>query len=211
MANSWSDPDHSHRYLARAADLPHREEGEFVLLDDLRDVLPGRVLDLGCGDGRLAALVLDAYPGSTAVCVDFSDTMLVAAAARFGDSVGVEIVRHDLSEPLPSTGPFDRPFDAVVSSLAIHHMTDDRKPELDREVADLLRDGGVFANLDVVASPTPKLHARWRDDMGVSDDRSDVLRDVASQLQWLSDAGFEDVDCIWKWRSVALMRGQRRG
>jgi hypothetical protein len=27
------------------------------------------------------------------------------------------------------------------------------------------------------------------------------------QLQWLREAGLEDVDCIWKWRSLALLRG----
>ena len=96
-----------------------------------------------------------------------------------------------------------------MSSLAIHHVSDDRKRTLFAEAAALLAPGGVFANLDIVASPTQALHDRWREEMGARDDPSDVLRDVESQLRWLRDAGLDDVDCIWKWRSLALMRGQR--
>jgi hypothetical protein len=45
--------------------------------------------------------------------------------------------------------------------------------------------------------------------MGARDDPSDVLRDLESQLTWLREAGLAHVDCIWKWRSLALMRGER--
>jgi tRNA (cmo5U34)-methyltransferase len=206
MRNSWSDPDHSARYLARAGDIPHRHEGDGVILDDVVGTLPGPVLDLGCGDGRLSALVLDAFPGSTALLLDFSPTMLAAARRRFDGHDGVRVVRHDLDDPLP-TG---ERFAAVISSLAIHHVDDDRKRVLFSEIADRLEDGGVFCNLDVVRSPTPALHARWRADMGVEDDPSDHLTAVGDQLGWMRDAGLDDVDCIWKWRGLALMRGARR-
>ena len=65
MPNSWVDGDKAKEYLGRADTLPHRGEGEGVLVRDLAGALPGRVLDLGCGDGRLTALVLAAYPEST--------------------------------------------------------------------------------------------------------------------------------------------------
>jgi SAM-dependent methyltransferase len=206
MKNSWSDAAHSAAYLSRAAEVPHRGEGEAVLVSDLSTVLPGRLLDLGCGDGRLAALVLDAYPGSRAIGLDFSATMLEAARRRFDGNDAAEVRHHDLDEALDVDGPFD----AVVSSLAIHHVDDERKRALFREVADRLAPGGVFCNLDVVASPTAALHERWRVEIGVEDDPSDRLTDVASQLGWYLEAGLVDVDCIWKWRGLALMRGERR-
>jgi SAM-dependent methyltransferase len=163
------------------------------------------VLDLGCGDGRLAALVLDAYPESTAVCVDMAPTMLAAAAARFDGDPRVTFVQARLDDPLPLAGPFD----VIVSSLAIHHVTDERKRSLYAEAASLLAPGGVFANLEIVASPTPALHDRWRAEMGAKDDPSDRLCALEPQLGWLRDAGLADVDCIWKWRSLALIRGTR--
>jgi SAM-dependent methyltransferase len=205
MANSWVDVDKTLDYLARADRLPHRAEGEGVLVRDIAGALPGRVLDLGCGDGRLAALVLAACPTATVTCVDSSPPMLEAAAARFDGDARVDIVAHDFSGPLPVAGPFA----AVVSSLAIHHVTDARKETLYAEVAGLLDRGGVFCNLDIVASPTPALHDRWRDEMGARDDPSDILCDLGSQLGWIAAAGLDDVDCIWKWRSLALLRGQR--
>ena len=210
MTNSWVDADRAADFLARADRLPHRREGEGVLVRDLAGALPGRVLDLGCGDGRLTALALAAFPTTTAVCVDMSPTMLGAVRTRFDGDRRVTVVAHDFADPLPSTPPFDEPFAAVVSSLAVHHVDDDRKRDLYRETADRLVPGGVIANLDVVRSPTQALHDRWRDEMGARDDPTDMLCDVSSQLEWLREAGLDDVDCIWKWRSLALMRGERR-
>ena len=205
MPNSWTDADKTTEYLARADRLPHRGEGEGVLVRDLAGALPGRVLDLGCGDGRLTALVLGAYPDSTATCVDMSPPMLEAVTERFRRDHRVTIATHNLDDPLP----FEGPFDAIISSLAIHHVSDDRKRTLYAEAAQLLAPGGVFANLEIVASPTQALHDQWRDEMGARDDPTDVLRDMASQLEWINEAGLENVDCIWKWRSLALLRGER--
>ncbi len=205
MPNSWTDADKTREYLARADRLPHRAEGEGVLVRDLAGALPGRVLDLGCGDGRLTALVLGTYPASTATCVDMSVPMLEAVTQRFGRDDRVTIVTHNLEDPLP----FDGPYDAIVTSLAVHHVSDERKRALYQEIANLLAPGGVFANLEIVASPTQALHDRWRDEMGANDDPADLLRDMASQLEWINATGLENVDCIWKWRSLALLRGER--
>lgn len=206
MPNSWVDVERTAEYLARADRLPHRGEGELVLVKDLAGALPGRVLDLGCGDGRLTALVLEAYPASEAVCVDMSPPMLEAARARFEGDDRVSFMTHDLDDPLPfEPGTFN----AVITSLAVHHVSDERKRTLYAEIAGLLQPGGVFANLEIVASPTRELHDRWRDEMGARDDPNDRLRDMSSQLEWISEAGLANVDCIWKWRSLALLRGER--
>jgi SAM-dependent methyltransferase len=205
MPNSWVQVDQAKDYLARADRLPHRGEGEGVLVRDLAGALPGRVLDLGCGDGRLIALVLNAYPQSVALCADMSPPMLEAAATRFEADERVTLAVHDLDHTLP----FEGPFDAVVTSLAVHHVTDERKRMLYAEIAQLLTPGGVFCNLEIVASPTQALHDQWRYEMAARDDPSDVLCDMTSQLAWIAEAGLENVDCIWKWRSLALLRGER--
>jgi tRNA (cmo5U34)-methyltransferase len=205
MPNSWVDADKAAEYLGRADTLPHRREGEGVLVRDLDGALPGRILDLGCGDGRLTALALAVYPESTALCVDMSPPMLAAAQERFADDERVELVTHNLDDPLP----FDGPFDAILTSLAVHHVTDERKVTLYPEIAQLLAPGGVFCNLEIVRSPTQALHDQWRDEMGARDDPADRLADMTSQLTWISAAGLENVDCIWKWRSLALLRGER--
>jgi SAM-dependent methyltransferase len=203
----WTEPDRVERYLARADEFPHRLEGEGVLLAHVpADV--ERVLDLGTGDGRLLALLLEERPEITAVGVDLSDVMLAAAGRRFEADSRVRLVRHDLSRPLPELGRFD----AVVSSMAIHHLEHDRKRALFGEVHEILEPGGVFANFEHVASPTERLHRAFFaaiDEPLENEDPSDRLLDVETQLGWLRELGFDDVDCYWKWLEMALLIGVR--
>ncbi len=147
--NLWSSPDHALEYLRRADSIPHRAEGEAELLACLPPD-PKRILDLGSGAGRLLDLVKAARPSGKFVAVDFSSTMLEALRKQFGSDQSVTIIENDLSGTLPQLGEFD----AVVSSFAIHHLVHERKRELYREVFHLLVPGGVFCNLEHVASPT---------------------------------------------------------
>lgn len=206
--NEWTSAEHVRAYLDRADAIPHRGEGEATLLEHLPTTV-GRVLDLGTGDGRLMALVLDAHPGGSGLAVDFSPSMLAAARERFaGMKVGgVEVVAHDLDDPLPDAWGH---FDVVVSSFAIHHCTDGRKASLYTEVADRLEPDGCFLNLEHVASPTPELHRQFMEAIGSTrEDPSNMLASVEANLGWLRAAGFTDVDCAWKWRELALLVGRR--
>jgi SAM-dependent methyltransferase len=165
-----------------------------------------RVLDLGTGDGRLLARLREDRPLMLAVGVDFSPIMLSAARERFGGDERVELVEHDLGAPLPDLGRFD----AVVSSFAIHHLEHERKRALCAEVFALLEPGGVFANFEHVASPTERLHRAFFEAIGESvenEDPSDRTLDVETQLGWLLEIGFDDVDCHWKWLEMALLAG----
>jgi tRNA (cmo5U34)-methyltransferase len=77
-------------------------------------------------------------------------------------------------------------------------------------VLELLEPGGVFANFEHVASPTPRMHAAFFAAIGErveNEDPSDRTLDVETQLGWLRELGFEDVDCYWKWLEMALLIG----
>ncbi len=204
-ASEWEDPQHALGYLARADALPHRAEGEGVLLDHVpRDAR--RILDLGTGDGRLLGLLRRDRPDSLCVGLDFSEPMLAAARDRFADQPGVSLVRHDLADRLPDLGSFD----AVVSCFAIHHLDHARKFSLYGEVFERLGPGGVFCNLEHVASPTVRLHGAFYEALGYPadfEDPSNQLLDVETQLGWLREIGFTDVDCYWKWLEMALLIG----
>lgn len=208
--NLWSDADHALRYLRVADTIPHRTEGEAELLRCV-PVPAERVLDLGCGDGRLLGLVRTLRPEIAGVAVDFSTEMLARCRDRFADEP-VLTVEHDLDRPLADAGDLDGPFDAVVSSFAIHHLVDDRKRSLFGEVFDRLRPGGAFLNLEHVASATPSLHLAFLERLGThpdDDDPSNKLAPVEAQLGWMRDVGFVEVDCLWKWRELALLAAVR--
>ena len=197
--NEWATAEHALAYLERADRMPRRDAGYSELLELLPDK-PRRVLDLGTGDGRLLAMT-----GAAGVALDFSPTMLAEAAKRFAGRDDVELVEHNFNAPLPDMGTFD----AVVSAFAIHHCEDERKRRLYAEVFALLEPGGVFCNLEHVSSPTDRLHADFLALLDAPEDPSNRLLDVETQLGWLRDIGFEDVDCYWKWRELALLAGAR--
>lgn len=193
------------RYLDRADRFPHRLEGEAVLLEHIPRTA-SRVLDIGTGDGRLLAQLCKERPDLRGVGLDFSEIMLAAARGRFGEGEAIELVEHDISEPLPQLGRFD----AVVSSFAIHHLEHPRKRSLYGEVLELLEPGGVFANFEHVASPSERLHLAFFeaiDEPIENSDPSDRLLDVETQLAWLRELGYDDVDCYWKWLEMALLIG----
>jgi tRNA (cmo5U34)-methyltransferase len=207
--NLWDNPTHALEYLARADRIPYRGEGERTLLECLPPSV-GRVLDLGSGDGRLLSLVRLARPVMEAVAIDFSETMLDRLRERFAEDARVRVIAHDLSEPLPAAS-LGR-FDAIVSSFAIHHLTHARKRELYAEIYRLLAPGGVFLNLEHVASATTTLHRQFLASLSVTpedEDPSNKLLDVETQLGWMRTIGFADVDCLWKWRELALLAATR--
>jgi len=206
--SEWRNPEHADAYLERADDIPHRSAGEATLLEELPGNI-GRVLDLGSGSGRLLELVLAGHSKAIGVALDFSPPMLERLKTTFAWDARVQVVEHDLENPLPDLGTFD----AVVSSFAIHHVPHERKRTLYGEVWELLEPDGVFCNLEHVASPTTGLHERFLAAMGTSaadEDPSNKLLDVETQLQWLREIGFSDVDCCWKWRELALLAGRKR-
>jgi tRNA (cmo5U34)-methyltransferase len=193
------------RYLARIGGLAPRAAGEEVLVSVLPDS-PRSVLDLGCGDGRLAALVLEHRPSVERVlAVDSSPAMLGHVRDRFDGDCRVRVRAWNLDDPLTPLGSFD----VVVAGFSIHHVENQRKQDLFREVAEQLNDDGIFANLEVVASATPELHRQFLDLIGrTDDDPEDRLASVEAQLLWMGQAGLCQVDCLWRWRGFALLVGQ---
>jgi tRNA (cmo5U34)-methyltransferase len=209
MVNEWKSIEHALAYLKVADTIPHRTDGEAILLEEVPNE-SRRILDLGSGDGRLLALLLMHCPSAAGVALDFSPLMLERLREKFGTEERVWVVEHDLDRLLPELGMFD----VVASSFAIHHLTHDRKRELYTEVWNRLQPGGIFCNLEHVASPTERIHQRFLDALGIAgeeEDPSNKLLDVETQLRWLREIGFQDVDCFWKWRELALLVGKKAG
>lgn len=196
----------------------------------------GRVLDLGCGDGILGRAIMEMYPQSEAILLDFSQPMLQAATAKLGDDAArAHVIMSDYGERgwIDLVAKF-APFDVIVSGFSIHHQPDPRKREIYQELYDLLRPGGVFLNLEHVAPASPLVRALFDATMtdslyayeqhnGGSRTREQVFKDfidrpdkvanilapVADQLGWLREIGFSDVDCYFRLFEIALFGGIR--
>lgn len=208
-SSEWADESRVEDYLAR--EIPHRDTAEQLLLGALPQRIE-RFADLGTGAGRLLALVHREHPGAQGIGTDVSRPMLARARAALAASTCLEVHEHDLTEPLDGLAQLAGagPLDAIVSALAIHHVEDERKRTLFAEAHELLRPGGVFANLDLTASPTPAVHAQFRAAVGRrEDDPADRLADPCEQLTWLREAGFARADCRFKWLELTLFVAAR--
>ena len=80
--NEYATAEHALKYLARADHIPHRTEGEAVLLEFIPHKVK-RILDLGTGDGRLLALLRIERPDAEGIALDFSAKMLASQARDF--------------------------------------------------------------------------------------------------------------------------------
>jgi len=142
MTEEWKSVEHALDYLNRADSIAHRTEGEATLLEEI-SAQSKKILDIGAGNGRLLNLLLLKCPGARGIALDFSPTMLTKLAERFEQNNRVDIVEHDIHNPLPGSL---QNFDVVVSSFAIHHLAHERKYELYNEIFAIIEPGGVFCN-----------------------------------------------------------------
>jgi cyclopropane fatty-acyl-phospholipid synthase-like methyltransferase len=236
-ADIWKQPEVAAAFLnERSLLIPDRQRQLDVILRILcfASQKPGRVLDLGSGDAILLATVLRMFPTATGQAVDFSPLMLQQARERLAAyGQRATTVEADLQTPAWKK-LVHGPFDAVVSGFAIHHLPHERKRTLYREIFDLLSEGGVFINVEHVASPTPKTEELFNDAMGEHlferrrergenvtreqvhreflhrpDRAANILASLEEQCQWLREMGFRDVDCFWKYFELAIFGGTR--
>jgi len=179
-----------------------------------------RIVELGAGSGLFSSMLRAAFPEAHLTLIDFSENMLALARQRLGDDPHITFSLADYTiEPLPPNS------DAIVSSLSIHHLEDDRKRALLDPIYTALRPGGLFINADHIAGPTSELEEiyqlRWLSDVlaeGATEQQiadslfrqqEDRRTPVATQLAWLREAGFINVDCWYKHSSFAVMSGTR--
>jgi tRNA (cmo5U34)-methyltransferase len=203
--NFWSSTQGALDSLRQADSHPHRADGEGVLLE-LVPTSVHRVLDLSGGDGRLVRLLQIDRPQAEFVALGFSAPVIEQLRKSLLEIPSVNIVAHDLICELPGLGRFD----AVVCGLALHEFEHERQRELFQEVYERLTPGGIFANLSHVASPSFVLHELYLQKAGKQDVVARTRRvDVQTQIRWLEDVGFVDVDCYWKWLELALVAGAK--
>ncbi len=141
--------------------IPDREERFRVVIDVVRAAVgtgPAGVVDLGCGPGSLSARLAAALPGVSVVGVDADPLLLGLGAANTGPRV--RLVEADLGYPTwPDRTGLTGPWDAAVSSTALHWLDPDTLAALYRTLAERIRPGGVFVNADHMGPGTSTMDA----------------------------------------------------
>ncbi|MCX6021785.1 MAG: class I SAM-dependent methyltransferase [Chloroflexi bacterium] len=216
----WHNEEFVEHWLERQEERAPSRRRHFAVIRAVIPKLPEqefRYLNLGAGPGNLDEVLLDAFPGATATLVDFSLVMLAAARQRlerFGSRV--EYVQANLTST-DWVGAVGGTFNFVVSTLAIHHLEEPRRiRELYAEVHRLLGHGGMFLNFDMVRPARPGFGplAAWSakdPEAGLTGrrDGTDLPGTLIEHLGWLSEAGFGNVDVLWKDLSTSLLCGVR--
>ncbi len=218
--NRWLSEEHARTWLENQPNRPDAGRPEqFELLARLLpfDESAAPIFtDLGAGHGTLAEVLLDRVPGARAVCLDVNPAMIEAGEERLGRfGTRARYARMDLGGDWPADA--DGPFDAVVSSRAIHHLGADAKRVLFAGILERLRPGGWFLNFDYVRAPSDALSELYvralGDAQGPPKDHHQGHHShtspLAIQLREIEAVGFVDVDCFWKHLATALYGGRK--
>lgn len=198
--------------------IPHYDDMLATGVELLAALAPAsaHVLDLGGGTGALSAAVLAGLPGARVTVLDVDRAMLAEARRRLAPfGARVEFREGSFLDPLPAA-------DAVVASLALHHVHDlDAKTDLYRAIHDALTPGGVFLNLDAAITEGSRLSLlafdRWAARMaehGITDAEArglfarwageDRYFPLDQELAALRRAGFGEVECFWRRGGTAI-------
>ena len=235
----WGEPGRVRYYVDNVeVSVPKRDEQLGLLVDLLpwpADA-PLRVLDIGAGFGAITEQFLTRYPHSSVTYLDGSAEMMKLARerlAKYGERVSLHL--GDLAYPSWNE-QLSGGYDAAVSGLAIHHISDERKRALYAEVFAMLKPGGMFLNDDSILTPPPwqprfeylryrYIQEREQALRGVTRSIEEIAAErkarsgrhqsykapVRDQLEWLAAAGFESVDCFWKYLDHAIFGGIKAG
>lgn len=178
------------------------------------------ILDVGAGTGLLSSFLMKRYPEASFTLIDISEKMLDMAKERFKGNSKVKYIAADYSKY-----NFTEKYDMVVSALSIHHLEDKEKRQLYKKSYSVLKGYGIFINADQVHGETPFVEnlnkTTWRrhvENSGLTEEeikagyeRTKLDKDIRldQQLDWLKEAGFCDVSCIYKYYQFAVMYGRK--
>jgi tRNA (cmo5U34)-methyltransferase len=174
------------------------------------------ILDVGAGTGLLSAFLLEKFPDARLTLMDISENMLDMARKRFATRPETKYVVCDYS-----SSELGGPYDIVCSALSIHHLAPEDKRQLFGRIYRALKPGGVFVNADQAEGETPYFSQRyldyWNDFLRSGPmtqaqhaeilkrrDTLDRNEKLSVQLSWLAEAGFSDVDIVYKNRTFIV-------
>lgn len=227
----WKSEHMVANWVAAEGERERRRTEQRRLMADLLPFAadePFTFVDLGAGTGAASRVVLDRFPRASAILAEYSPQMTAEgerALAAYRDRFSY--VEFDLSSrKWPAEVPAG--VDAVISSLCVHHLPDQRKRELFAEILQHLAPGGWYLNYDPVTTDDAIVAAAWLRAGDRLDPEAAAKREHRSpeeqlrhenhvrymiplepQLEFLRVAGFEGIDVYWKQLDFVIYGGRR--
>lgn len=169
------------------------------------------VLEIGTGTGLFTEMFLKKYPNAKMDLVDIAEDMLNIAKERLKGNENLNFHLKNIKEFKPEE---NKQYDAVISSLAIHHLTNPEKEQLYKKIGECIKLDGIFVNAEMIAGETEYLNKMYEDwEIKIAIDAKldeegekralermnlDIKAPISKQLNWLENAGFSHADCIYK-------------
>jgi tRNA (cmo5U34)-methyltransferase len=217
----WQSGDIAQAWAAEAANRDRRHGPQWRLMAELLPFAAGQeftFLDLGAGTGAASQAVLTRHERSSGILADFSAEMMRAGEKELKPLAGrYRYVEFDLGASGPWPEEIPRAVDAVITSLSVHHLPDDRKQGLFAEILDHLVPGGWYLNYDPVQPANDAVGAIWARVADLEDPQAAQKRHhltpeeqarhenhvryiipLDQQLDYVRSAGFQSVDVFWK-------------
>ena len=167
------------------------------------------VLEIGAGTGLFSKMFLNKFPDGKIDLVDLAENMLSIAKERFSDNSNLNFFLEDILNFSPN-----KKYDLVISSLAIHHLERDDQEKLYNKIFNWLKKDGIFVNAEMIAGENEfsnNIYEEWiikkAKDNGLDDEaklaaierlKLDKKVPINTHLKWLENAGFSNVDCLYK-------------
>jgi SAM-dependent methyltransferase len=171
-----------------------------LAVDTVRSYDAPRVLDVGCGSGRIGELVLETG-ARRYVGIDFSEPMIALAQARLERfAERVELITDDFL-----AAPVDGPFEVVLALGLFDYLPD--AGAFIAKMFELCAGGGSlvgsFPAWSLVKGPVRKIRYEWIGDCPIFNYTADQLRAT------LSSAGFDQIELLAPGRSGFLVHARR--
>ncbi|MFA5089748.1 MAG: methyltransferase domain-containing protein [Candidatus Omnitrophota bacterium] len=180
-----------------------------------------KIADLGCGTGTISKMIKEHYPDALITCVDFAGNMVQVAKNKLKGYGGINYVICDCRNFDFSPG-----YDAILSSLTLHHIRDNNEKRVFyKKIFKGLNNNGVFYAADLILGSSDYLQnlnlEKWNEFLLKSLSQEEILKRkkiyeeedhpfrLMDELSWLKDAGFCNVDVIWKYYFFTVYGGQK--
>lgn len=141
--------------------VPYYQELLNAAKDSLGTTIsPSEILDLGCGNGNLTALLTESFPQANYYMLDASKEMIQLAKARFSSNPRIQF-HEDYFQNVQFP---DSTFDLVVAAFSLHHLKSEEKVTLISNIFGWLKPGGRFVYIDLMIDKRAKEHSRLIDE-----------------------------------------------